>query len=200
MLTQDFVIVDVNSPSWSAVRPFVEAALRLEQGEDGSSSWHGWDRRQIEGFLQGLPSPCSLLVAVWDTEGAGRGEDEEQGASSEEQSAREVLALGCVCEVVGGEVRSVRTFESLQDEDLPPLEELEPGYEHALALMRVVRRLVAPVAWGLFTDRQTWNEWVLQDCPSGNDSVGVDKGKLLAELALQGRCVLMGSQTSHHHP
>jgi hypothetical protein len=194
VLTEDFVIVDVNSPSWSAVRPYVEAALRLEQNE-GPSVWHGWDKQRIDAFLQQLPSPCSLLVAVWEAEDAV--EYDEKG-----QDAPEVLALGCVCEVVAGKVRSIRTFESLQDEDLPPLEELEPGYEHAFELMRVVRRLVASVAWGLFTDKQTWNEWIFQEgdksLPYDNDGIVVDKGKLLTELAQQGRCVLMGSQTAHH--
>jgi hypothetical protein len=189
VLTEDFVIVDVNSPSWSAVRPYVDAALRLEQHE-GPPVWHGWDKQQIDAFLQRLPSPCSLLIAVWEAEDVVESDGKGQGV-------REVLALGCVCEVVAGEVRSIRTFESLQDDDLPPLEELEPGYEHALELMRVVRRLVAPVAWGLFTDRQTWNEWIFQE---GDKTLPYDKGKLLAELAQQGRCVLMGSQTAHHHP
>lgn len=189
MLTEDFVIVDVHSPSWGAVRPYVEAALQLEQDE-GSAVWHGWHKPQVDAFLRGLPSPCSLLVAVWETEDAveyaGKGQD-----------PREVLVLGCVCEVVAGEVRSVRTFESLQGDDLPPLEELEPGFEHAFELLHVVRRLVAPVAWGLFTDRQTWHELVFS---AGNDGIVVDKGELLTELAQQGRCVLMGSQTTHHHP
>ena len=196
MLTEDFVIVDVNSPSWSAIQPIIEAALRLEQNEGGSSSWHGWDKQQIEAFLQGLPSPCSLLVAVWETEDAVE-DDSEGRAKGQDQSMQEVFILGCVCEVVGGKVRSIRTFESLQGEDLPSLEELEPGYEHAFELMRVVRKLVAPVAWGLFTDKQTWEEWVFQ---AGDKPLSYDKGKLLAELAQQGRCVLMGNQTAHHHP
>jgi len=199
MLSEDFVIVDVNSPSWSALRPYVEAALRLDQRE-GPSVWHGWDKEQIEAFLQGLPSPCSLLVAVWEMEETIEGDERLLG----EQSTREMLFLGCVCEVVAGEVRSIRTFEALQDKDLPPLEELEPGYQHAFELMRVVRKLVAPVAWGLFTDRQTWNEWVFQakskDPSSDNDGIAVDKGELLTALAQQGKCVLMGSQTNHHHP
>ncbi len=197
MLAEDFIVFDANSPSWSAIRPYVEAALRLEQNE-GPSIWHGWDKQQIDAFLQRLPSPCSLLIAVWETEGTverdGRGLDPSLDGG---QSTREVLILGCVCEVVAGEVRSIRTFESLQDDDLPPLRELEPGYQHAFELMRVVRRLVAPVAWGLFTDKQTWNEWIFTE---DNDGITVDKGKLLTELAQQGRCVLMGSQISHHHP
>jgi hypothetical protein len=194
VLTEDFVIVDANSPSWSAIKPYVEAALRLEQNE-GPSTWHGWDKQQIDSFLQGLPSPCSLLVAVWET-------DDAVERNIHGHSTREMLVLGCVCEVVAGEVRSIRTFESLQDDDLPPLEELEPGYEHAFELMRVVRRLIAPVAWGLFTDKQTWNEWIFQEgnksLSDDNDGITVDKGKLLTVLAQQGRCVLVGSQTKHH--
>ena len=225
MLAEDFVVIDPNSPSWGALRPYVEAVLRLEQNE-GTSPWYGWDKQQINAFLQRLPSPCALLVAVWETEDAPHGQD-----------AREVLILGCVCEVVAGEVRSIRTFESLQDDDLPPLEELEPGYQHAFELIRVARRLVAPVTWGLFTDKQTWNEWIFQE--GGKPLSSNDKGELLAELAQQGRCVLLaqhpttdrgneesltsppaspsvgnsnrmtpnrssdfapGSQTTHHHP
>jgi len=189
LLAEDFVIVDPNTPSWSAIRPYVEAVLRLEQNE-GPSIWHGWDKQQVETFLQGLPSPCALLVAVWETE-------DDAGRDSHDQSVREMLVLGCACEVVAGEVHSVRTFESLQNDDLPPLEELEPGYEHAFELMRVVRRLIAPVAWGLFTNKQTWNEWIFTE---SNDGIPFDKGKLLTELAQQGKCVLMGSQTTHHHP
>jgi hypothetical protein len=204
VLAEDFIVFEANSPSWSAIRPYVEVVLRLEQNE-GPPVWHGWDKQQVDAFLQRLPSPCSLLVAVWETEGGVEYDGREQGPSlGEEQSTREVLILGCVCEVVAGEVRSMRTFESLQDDDLPPLEELEPGYQHAFELMRVVRKLVAPVAWGLFTDKHTWNEWIFQEgdrsLPYGNDGISVDKGKLLTELAQQGRCVLMGSQTSHHHP
>lgn len=190
MLAEDFVIVDPNSPSWGAIRPYVEAALRLEQNEVPPPLWYGWGKQQIDAFLRGLPSPCSLLIAVWETEDAVEGNLHGDGA-------REMLILGCVCEVVAGDVRSIRTFESLRGDDLPPLEQLEPGYEHAFELLRVARKLVAPVAWGLFTDKQTWNEWIFTE---DNDGITVDKGQLLAELAQQGKCVLMGSQTAHHHP
>ena len=47
LLAEDFVIVDPNTPSWSAIRPYVEAVLRLEQNE-GPSIWHGWDKQQVE--------------------------------------------------------------------------------------------------------------------------------------------------------
>jgi hypothetical protein len=210
VLAEDFIVVDVNSPSWGAIRPYVEAALRLEQNE-GPSIWHGWDKQQIDTFLQRLPSPCSLLVAVWETEDAVELDGKGNAPSLDRQSMREMLILGCVCEVVAGEVRSIRTLESLQDDDLPPLEELEPGYQHAFELMRVVRKQVAPVAWGLFTDKQAWNEWIFQQgdsrdgaCPRPDGACPplhpYNKGELLTELAQQGRCVLMGSQTSHHHP
>jgi hypothetical protein len=189
VLAEDFVVVDANSPSWGAVRPYVEAALRLEQSR-GSLFWHGWDKQHIDAFLQRLPSPCALMVAVWENT------DEVEG-NTNQQSAREILMFGCVCEVVAGEVRSMRTFESLHDDNLPPLEALEPGYQHAFELMRVVRGLVAPVAWALFTDKQTWNEWIFAE---GNARIALDKGELLTELAQQGRCVLMGTQTTHHHP
>jgi hypothetical protein len=203
VLAEDFVIVDANSPSWSTIRPYVEAALRLEQNE-GPPVWHGWDRQQINTFLAGLPSPCTLLVAVWEGEDAVEYDSREQKSVSDGDAATDAISsplpsfvLGCVCEVVVGEVRSIRTFESLQDENLPRLDELVPDYQHAFELMRVVRKLVAPVAWGLFTDRPTWNEWVFAANSAG---IPVDKGKLLTDLAQQGRCVLMGSQTTHHHP
>jgi len=191
VLAEDFTIIDPNSPSWSAIRPYVEAVLRLEQNE-GPSTWHRWGKQQIDTFLQKLPSPCSLLMAVWEAEDAVESDSGEQAASLHEQSTREMFVLGCVCEVVAGEVRSIRTFESLHDDDLPPLAELEPGYQHAFELMRVVRKLVAPVAWGLFTDKQTWNELIFTE---DSDGVSVDKGELLTGLAQQGRCVLLGSQT-----
>ena len=189
MLAEDFVVVDVNSPSWSAVRPYVEAALQLEQNE-GSFAWHGWDKHYIGAFLQHLPSPCALMVAVWE-------DTNEVGGVSNQQTTQEALVLGCVCEVIAGEVHSVRTFASLRDNNLPPLEALEPGYQHAFELLRVAGKLVAPVAWALFTDKRTWHEWIFTE---NNHGRSVDKGELLTELTQQGRCVLMGTQTTHHHP
>ncbi len=55
---------------------------------------------------------------------------------------------------------------------------------------------MSPVAWALFIEKPTWDEWLFAD---GNDGAVVNKGKLLATFARQGRCVLMGSQTAHHH-
>jgi hypothetical protein len=111
------------------------------------------------------------------------------------QQEREELMLGCICEVLHGEVCSLRTFESLTG--IPPVKELEPGFEHARELMKATREQVAPVAWALFTDTSTWNEWLFAEGP---DNTIIDKGELLAEFARQSRCVLMGSRTQHYHP
>lgn len=175
VLAEELLVSDTGSPLWRSVRPLLEVALKLEQN-DTSYSWHGWNKQQIQTFLVSLPTPCALVVGVWTADGE-----------------RDVLTLGCVCEVVEGEVHSLRTFDALPLEDLPPLHELEPDFEHALAIMRAVRLHVAPVAWALFTDKETWDEWLL----TGDEKDGViDKGEQLATLARQGRCVLLGSQTS----
>ena len=109
---------------------------------------------------------------------------------------QESLVVGCVFEVVDGEVCTIRTFEALTEAGLPSVKELEPGFEHASEIMRVVRTQIAPVAWALFTDKTTWNEWLFGDDDKRD---AVDKGELLASFARQGRCVLLGSQTVHHH-
>lgn len=189
MLAEELVVLDADSHWWSSVKPLLNAALRLAQGND-NDSWYGWNKQQISDFLHQLPAHCSLLVGVWDTLREEHGEE------------RDVLVLGCVCEVIEGEVCTIRTFEALynahipNETDLPPIEQLEPGYEHALALMRVVRKQIAPVAWALFTNKATWDEWLFSVPDNGKM---VDKGEQLTKLALQGRCVLMGSQTSSHH-
>jgi hypothetical protein len=108
----------------------------------------------------------------------------------------EQLVLGVACEVVEGEVCSIRTFEALREAGLKPTEQLEPGIDDALEIMRVVKMQVAPVAWGLFTDKATWDEWLFA---SGEDGGSIDKGELLASFARRGRCVLLGSRTAHHH-
>ena len=185
MLAEELVVLDADSHLWCSTRWLLDVALRLAQNDE-SYVWHGWNKQQITTFLQQLPAHCTLLAGVWDTL---RGETGEE---------REVLVLGYVCEVVGGEVRTIRTFEALQDAkdtDLPPMEQLEPGYEHALALMRAARLQVASVAWALFTDKATWDEWLFG---ATNDGGVVDKGEQLAKLAVQGRCVLMGSQTASY--
>jgi hypothetical protein len=108
----------------------------------------------------------------------------------------EELALGIVCEVLEGEVRSIRTFDALVSAGLEATKLLEPGFDDAIEIMRAAREQVGPVAWALFIEKQTWDEWLF--AAEGDGSV-VDKGELLASYARQGRCVLMGSQTAHSH-
>jgi hypothetical protein len=177
VLSEELLILDADSSLWHQIRPLLDATLRLEQ-MDESYAWHGWRKLQINAFLQGLPGHCTLLVGVWET--------------STDQ--REALALGCVCEISEGQVCSIRTFEALSD--LPHVQELEPGFEHALTLMQAVRAQVAPVAWALFTDKATWDAWLFTEEVDGKV---VDKGELLTTFATQGRCVLLGNQTKHFH-
>ncbi len=184
VFAEELVVLDADSPLWNALQPLLNAALGLEQ-HDETYVWHGWKKTSVAAFLRSLPIHCSLLIGVWDVE--------ESFISYEQDiQEQETLIVGCVCEVLDGEVCSVRTFDALAD--IPPVEQLEPGIPHALELMRVARAQVAPVAWALFTDKKTWDEWLFTE----NDE-GVDKGDLLASLAQQGRCVLMGSQTKHHY-
>ena len=187
MLAEELSVLDANAPLWNAARSLLDIAFRLEQSDE-TYAWHGWNKQQIDHFLQRLPSRCTLLVGVWETMLDGE-EISSQG--------REALVLGFVCEVVEGEVCSLRTFEALSDARLPPIQELEPGFEHARELMRSVKTQIASVAWALFTDKATWDEWLFAE---GNENIFIDKGELLAELARQGRCVLMGTQTIQHHP
>lgn len=177
MLAEELHIIDADSPSWQAVRPLLTIAMRLEQ--DDAYIWHGWHKEQITTLLRQLPAHCTILAGVWSTD------DVQQ---------QEHIVYSCICEVVNGEVQSIRTFEALASEGLPSLQELEPGFEHALEIMRAVRQAIAPVAWALFTDKATWDEWVY----TGDERVE-DKGEVLASFARQGRCVLMGNQTQHHH-
>jgi len=184
MLAEELIVVDGDSALWRAARPLLDAALRLEQ-HDENYSWHGWHKQQISAFLEHLPSPSSLVVGVWEM-------------ASEEDGAREheYLTLGVACEVVEGEIRSIRTFEALAAAGLKPTRELEPGYEDALEIMRVTRTQVAPVAWALFTDKTTWDEWLFA---ADDDGGAIDKGAVLASFARQGRCVLLGSRAALHH-
>jgi hypothetical protein len=82
---------------------------------------------------------------------------------------------------------------ALGADGLKPTQELEPGIDDALEIMRVVGTTIAPVAWALFTDKATWDEWLFA---SGDDGGSLDKGEMLASLARQGRCVLMGSRAT----
>jgi len=180
VLAEELIVVDGDSSLWQAVRPLLDGALRLEQ-HDNIYSWHGWSKQQIDTFLASLPPHCSLIVGVWGTEVGTAGE-------------QEYLALGCVCEVVEGEVCSVRTFEALEAAGLKAVKHLKPGFEDAFEIMRVARTQVASVAWALFTDKATWDEWLF----AGNgDKVAIDKGELLASFARKGRCVLLSGRVEH---
>ncbi|WP_069805592.1 hypothetical protein [Thermogemmatispora onikobensis] len=193
MLAQELAVIDGDSPLWERARGLLNAALLLEQQDEGYV-WHGWTKGQIEAFLRGLPSPCCLVVAVWQA-----ALPEQLSAHTLEGEAAERLMLGLVCEVVEGEVRSLRTFEALRAAGLKAVEELEPGYEDGLAILRAAHALVAPVAWALFTDWRTWNEWLLGSDEGLPPQRAVDKGALLTALAQAGRCVLLGTQTAHRY-
>ena len=177
VLAEELQVVNADAPSWQALRPMLSIALQLER--DDTYIWHGWNKAQIVALLNQLPTHCTLVTGVWSV--------------ADDEQPEEHLMLSCICEIVNGEVQTVRTFEALVGEDLPTVEHLEPGFEHALEIMRVVQLTIAPVAWALFTDKDTWDEWVY----TGDERV-VDKGELLASFAQQGRCVLMGSQTQQH--
>lgn len=182
MLAEELSVVNAESPLWSIMRPLLHAALRLEQNDD--SCWHGWSKRQIVDFLKTLPVHCTLIVAVW--------EQGEQG----EQGEQEILSVGWVAEVKNGVVCAIRTLDTFSDAGLPAVPLLEPGIEHGLEIMRVAKMQMAPVAVVLFTDKETWNEWLYTD--DGHGGV-IDKGAMLISFEQAGRCVLMGSQVSHHH-
>lgn len=184
MLADDLSILNASSFLWTTARPLLDAALRLEQHDD-ASVWYGWTRPQLSSFLNSLPTHCTLVVGVWEAL-VDEKVDQEQ----------ELLVMGCVCEVVTGEVHSIRTFDALDDVDLPPIQELEPGFEHANVIMHAVKAHIAPVAWALFTDKATWDEWLFT---TGEQEGAIDKSALLAAFARQGRCVLLGSQAVHHH-
>lgn len=184
MLAEELTVLDGDSQLWQAARPLLNAALRLEQNDE-SYCWYGWNRRRINTFLQGLPAKCSVIIGVWEIVSA-----------AESNIEHERLTLGIVCEVIEGEVCSIRTFETLTKFGLKHVEQLEPGIEDALEIMCVVRAHIAPIAWALFTDKATWNEWLFATAEDGGL---FDKGELLASLARQGRCVLMGSRTAHAH-
>jgi hypothetical protein len=184
VLAEEMVVLDADSLLWSAARPLLEAALRLEQRED-NYSWHGWNKRQINAFLAGLPRRCSLVVGVWET-----------SLADNDAIEHEELLLGVVCEVGAGEVCSIRTYDALTAFGLGPTKSLEPGIDDALEIMRVVKSQVAPVAWALFTDKTTWDEWLFASSDRGDVA---DKGDMLTAFARQGRCVIMGNQTVHHY-
>jgi len=181
VLAEELLVLDAGSPLWPAARPLLDVALRLEQNDEGYC-WHGWHKRQISQFLKSLPAQCSLVVGVWEM-------------TAGESETHEALWLGIACEIVEGELSSIRTFEALAEAGLKPAKQLEPGIDDALEIMRVVKTAIAPAAWALFMDKATWDEWLFA---SADDGGIIDKGELLAAFARQGRCVLLGSRTAHH--
>ena len=183
VLAEELLVLNSEGALWQQARPLLDAALRLEQ-QDDTYVWHGWQKDQIRAFLSTLPSPCSLVVGVWDTL-----------AATSSRPAQEQLVLGAVCEVVQGTVCSICTFENLVAAGLKPIAELEIGMEDALEIMHYARRQVAPVAWALFIERTAWDEWLFTSSENGG---ALDKGELLGKLADKGRCVLMGSQAALH--
>ncbi len=193
MLAEELHIYDGDAPSFRPLRPLLDIALRLAQN-DAAYAWHGWDARQIDVFLASLPSPCSVLVGVWQ-----ESDESDESDEDEVETAHELLALGCVCEVRDGQVQSIRTFESLAVAGLKPVAQLEPGIDDALEILRAARSVVAPVAYALFIEKAAWDEWLFASGDDGGNGAAIDKGEALASLGRQGRCVLMGNQTQHHH-
>jgi hypothetical protein len=182
VIAEELVVLDADAPLWRAARPLLDVILQIEQ-HDRHYSWHGWRKEPIEAFLKKLPPHCSLVLGVWETL-----------PSTATDVEREVMVLGLVCEVVDGVVRSIRSFEALAAAGLKAVKELEPGIGDALEIMRLARVQVAPVAWALFTDRPTWEEWLFD---AGPLEEWTDKADLLARFARQGRCVLLGGQSTH---
>ncbi|MFL5625599.1 MAG: hypothetical protein ACJ788_08385 [Ktedonobacteraceae bacterium] len=184
MLTEELLVLDADAVLWRAARALLDVALQIEQ-RDEAYSWHGWHKQLMEAFLKQLPIRCSLVLGVWET-----------GLDSDTTTGQEELWLGLVCEVVNGEVCSLRTFEALTEVGLKPVKQIEPGIEDVMEVMHLVKTHVAPVAWALFTDKATWDEWLFTEADDGKC---IDKGKLLGKFARQGRCVIMGSQAAHSH-
>ena len=67
--------------------------------------------------------------------------------------------------------------------------------DDAQEIIHLTDQLVAPVAWALFMEKSTWDEWLFA---SEGDGIVLDKGQQLTTFTQQGRCVLMGSQTVHN--
>jgi hypothetical protein len=183
LLAEEFIVFDSNSPLWLSTRPLLDIALRFDQNDE-TYSWNGWNKQQIRDFLNSLPSRSSLVVGVWET-------IPEKDGSPEYEN----LVLGLICEIIDGEVCSIRTFDALTIGGLKPSNQLEPGIDDAREIIRLTEQLVAPVAWTLFMEKSTWDEWLFTAGDHGNV---IHKGELLATLARQGRCVLMGRQTVHN--
>jgi hypothetical protein len=183
LIAKEFTVFDSDSPLWQPVSTWLDVALRFDKNDE-SFSWNGWEKQPIREFLNSLPSPSSLVAGIWETipEKDGRPECEN-------------LVIGLICEIISGEVYSVRTFDALTLGGLKSSNQLEPGIDDAWEIIRQTEKLVAPVAWALFTEKSTWDEWLFA---SEKDGIAVDKGQQLTTFTRQGLCVLMGSQTIYN--
>jgi hypothetical protein len=182
LLAEKFIVIDSDSSLWLSARPLLDIVLRFDQ-IDETYSWNGWSKQQIRDFLNCLPSRSSLVVGVWETLLAKEGSPECEN-----------LVIDLICEIIDGEVCSVRTFDVLTVGGLKPSIQLEPGIDDAREIIRQTEKLVAPVAWALFTEKSTWDKWLFA---GKDDGIGVDKGQQLATFIRQGRCVLLGNLTKH---
>jgi hypothetical protein len=183
LLAKEFRVIDETSPLWLCCSSLLDIALCFDHSDE-TYSWNGWSKQQIGNFLQSLPSRSSIVVGVWETL-----------CEKEGNTEREKLVIGLVCEVINGEVHSVRTFDALSADGLKPSDQLEPGIDDAQEIIRHTERAVAPVAWALFMEKSTWDEWLFA---SVDESAVLEKAQQLMELAHQGRCVLMRSKAKYN--
>lgn len=183
MFAEEIIVIDSDSPLWLSTNSILDAAIRFEQNNE-DYCWNGWNKRQIQVFLDSLPARTSLVAGVWEAK------IEKEGSPECEK-----LVVGLVCEIIDGEVSSIRTFDALTVGGLKPSNQLEPGIDDAREIIRYTEMLVAPVVWALFTEKSTWDEWLFANA---DESTVVDKGQQLTTFTQQGRCVLMGSQTKYH--
>jgi hypothetical protein len=58
-----------------------------------------------------------------------------------------------ICEIIYGEVSSLRTFDALTIGGLKASNQLETGIDDKREIIRQTERLVAPVAWALFMEK-----------------------------------------------
>jgi hypothetical protein len=183
LLAKEFIVFESVAPLWLSTRTLLDIALRIDQNDE-TYSWNGWSKQPIRDFLNSLPSPSSLVAGVWETIPGREGSPECEN-----------LVIGLICEIIDGEVCSVRTFDALTVGGLKSSNQLEPGIDDALEIIRQTEKLVAPVAWALFTEKSTWDEWLFA---VEKDGIAVDKGQQLIAFTRHGRCVLMGSQTIYN--
>lgn len=183
MLAEEFKVIDSDSTLWLSSNSLLDIVRRFEE-QNEAYSWNGWNNQQIRNFLQSLPARSSIVVGVWETIA------EKDGSAESEK-----LVIGLICEVIHGEVYSIRTFDALSSDGLKPSNQLEPGIDDARKIILYTEKLVAPVAWALFTEKTTWDELLFSSVDNGTV---VDKAQQLAALIHQGRCVIMGNKTKYH--